>query len=191
MTGQSYADADMQLAINAASRGIDDALERRFYLDPDATSVRYYTPSESNLRLLPITDLAVLTSVMIDRTGDGVYEETWTNGTDFVLEPLNAPSELPAQPYTQIRARRYSGRWFPCYIEKSVQVTGQFGWASIPEEIRAATSILAGKLLRRQREAPFGIVTVGIDQGAAMRIARTDPDVYALINHYSRNLPYV
>jgi hypothetical protein len=41
------------------------------------------------------------------------------------------------------------------------------------------------------REAPFGIVTVGIDQGAAMRIARTDPDVYALICNYTRHQPFI
>jgi hypothetical protein len=44
-------------------------------------------------------------------------------------------------------------------------VTGQFGWSTSPEDIKAATSILAAKLFKRVREAPFGIVTVGIDQG--------------------------
>jgi hypothetical protein len=74
-------------------------------------------------------------------------------------------------------------------IEKSVQITGQFGWTTVPDDVRAAASILAAKLLRRVREAPFGIVTVGIDEGAAMRIARTDPDVFTLLNDYSRRQP--
>jgi hypothetical protein len=45
--------------------------------------------------VLSIDDLVVLTSVKIDRSADGVYEETWTNGTDFVLEPYNAASDIP------------------------------------------------------------------------------------------------
>jgi hypothetical protein len=72
-----------------------------------------------------------------------------------------------------------------------VKLTGQFGWTILPEAVKAATSILAAKLLRRVREAPFGIVTAGIDQGVAMRIARTDPDVYSLIAPYSRHAPLI
>jgi hypothetical protein len=187
LTGQSYANLDIDRARHAASRGIDTCLNRRFYLDADANQVRTYTPE--SFRLLVIDDLSVLTSVALDRTGTGTFSETWTLGTDFVLEPQNSVANF--RPYEQITVRRYSGRWLPTYIEKSVQVTGQFGWTSIPEDIRAATGILAAKLLRRIREAPFGIVTVGIDQGAAMRIARTDPDVYSLISSYTRHPPFI
>jgi hypothetical protein len=61
----------------------------------------------------------------------------------------------------------------------------------VPEDIKTATSILAAKLVRRVREAPFGIVTAGVDQGEAMRISRTDPDVYTLLQPYSRLAPFV
>lgn len=187
MGGQTYADADYTLAINAASRGIDSATGRRFYLDADANQIRYYTPD--GLRRLLIDDCAVLTAVALDRAGTGTFTETWTNGVEYVAEPFNAAADY--RPFESLVVRYLSGKWFPTYIQKSVQVTGQFGWTTVPEDIKTATSILAAKLVRRVREAPFGIVTVGIDQGAAMRIARTDPDVYSLISSYNRHTPLV
>jgi hypothetical protein len=187
MTGQSFADQDMQLAAGAASRAVDQLTNRRFWLDTGTANIQYYTPE--SLRYLQIDDLVTLTSVAVDRAGSGTYTETWTQGADFVLEPFNAPTEYPVRPYEAVRVRALSGRWLPTYIEKSVQVTGQFGWAAVPDDVKVATSILAAKLLRRVREAPFGIVTVGIDQGAAMRIGRTDPDVFMLLNPYSRRQP--
>ena len=186
MTGTSFADADVTLAIGAASRAVDSITGRRFWLDADATKIRYYTPSSLS-RIIPIDDLVVMTSVAMDRSGTGTYSETWVDGTDYILQPFNAPSELPARPYESLRLRYRSGRWLPTYIDPSLKVTGQFGWASIPDDVAAATGILAAKLLRRSREAPFGIVTVGIDQGAAMRIGSSDPDVYMLLSPYARH----
>jgi hypothetical protein len=184
MSGTSFADADLALAIGAASRAVDSTTGRRFWLDTGTANVRYYTPSSYGE--LRIDDLVTLTSVAIDRTGTGTYSETWTSGTDYVLAPFNAASEQPARPYNSLLVRRVFSRGFPTGIEQSVKVTGKFGWLAVPDDVTAATSILAAKLLRRGREAPFGIVTAGIDQGVAMRIARTDPDVYTLLSSYSR-----
>jgi hypothetical protein len=52
--------------------------------------------------------------------------------------------------------------------------------------VQEATGLLATKLLRRVREAPFGIVALGIDPAAAMRIAKVDPDVAFLLGPYTR-----
>ena len=49
-----------------------------------------------------------------------------------------------------------------------------------------ATLLLASKLMKRAREAPFGVVTAGFDVGAAIRIGR-DPDVALLVQDYVRN----
>lgn len=185
MTGTTFADPDITIAIGAASRAIDSTTGRRFWLDADATKIRYYTPR--SYRLLQIDDLVSMTSVAIDRSGTGTYSEAWTSGTDYVLEPFNAPQDFPARPYETLRVRMLSGRWLPTYIEQSVKVTGQFGWASVPDDVTQAASIIASKLLLRGRSAPFGIVTAGIDQGVAMRIAKTDPDVYTLLRDYNRH----
>ena len=184
LSGTSFADPDVTLAIGAASRAIDSSTGRRFWLDSGTNNVRYYTPR--SYKLLQIDDLVTMTSVAIDRAGAGNFSETWTTGTDYVLEPFNAPVEAPARPYETLRVRILSGRWLPQYVEQSVKITGQFGWTTVPDDVAAATGILAAKLLRRGRDAPFGIVT-GIDAGVAMRIARTDPDVYTLLRDYNRH----
>lgn len=188
MTGTSFADQDLRLAISAASRAMDAATGRRFWLDTGTANVRYYTPKSGSF--LAIDDLVALTTFKVDLSGDGVYEETWTNGTDFVLEPFNAPSEIPPRPWICARTRRYSARFFPCHLEKSVEVTGQFGWLSVPDDVKAAVSMIAARTAKRIREAPFGVTGIGID-GIAVRIARTDPDVADVVRAYDRNVPFV
>lgn len=188
MNGTSFADQDIRLAIAAASRGVDGTTGRRFWLDTGTSNVRYYTPEQATV--LPIDDIVVVTSVKIDRTSDGVFEETWTAGTDFVLEPLNAAAEIPARPFETIRVRRSSGRYFPACYEKSVEVTGQFGWLSVPPEIQTASTLVASRLLKVMREAPLGVVALGLD-GAAVQITRSNPDVAALLAPFSRIAPFV
>jgi hypothetical protein len=61
----------------------------------------------------------------------------------------------------------------------------------VPQDIQTATAIVASKLVKRTREAPFGIITVGHDVGVAMRIVRFDPDVHPIIASYSRNTPWI
>lgn len=190
LSGQSFADLDLANVIASASRGIDAATGRRFWSDTGVDNVRYYTP-DSSYRLM-IDDLIALTSVLVDQDGDGTFEETWTNNTDFVLQPVNNPSEYPARPYESLVRRKLGSYYLPCGIEHSVKVTGKFGWAAVPPEIKTATTILAVKMLKRMREAPFGIVSFGgSDSGAAMRIARTDPDVANLIAGYVRHTPFI
>ncbi len=188
LTGTSYADADIQRALLAASRGVEAACHRRFWLDADATQVRYYTPS--SYQRLMIDDLAVLTSLAIDRPGVGAWSEPWTLNTHFVLEPANAVANF--QPYESLLRRRLSGYTFPAGVENSVKVTGQFGWLEVPAEIEQAVVIIANKLVRRTREATFGIVVVGagIDNQSAIRLAKHDPDVVPLLADYVKSQPF-
>jgi hypothetical protein len=188
LTGTSYADQDLRLAIGAASRGIDRATGRRFWLDADANQIRYYTPQLQ--RLLWIDDLATLTSLRVSRSTDGTFSETWTSGVEFLLEPMNAPTEVPPLPWEQITLRNYgfaSGfrPWFRTDLLRSVEVTGRFGWPEVPDDIRVATSILASRLALRVRQAPLGVTALGID-GVAARVARTDPDVAPIVAAYTR-----
>lgn len=185
LTGTSFADQDLLIAIGAASRAIDFATGRRFWLDAGTANVRVYTPELSGM--LRIDDLAALTSVKVARTSSGVFDETWANGTEFVLEPRNAAADgkpweyLSLRPYGNTNVGYYG---FPVY-PNSVEITGQFGWPAVPDDIRVYASIIATKLTKRMREAPFGIAGIGFD-GAAVRIARTDPDVAPGLVNYSR-----
>lgn len=178
----TFADPTFRRAVLAASRAIDGLCDRRFYLDTDANQARYYTPSSGGL--VVIDDLTTMTSLQVDQDGDGTFEETWTANTEYVLEPLNAAAD--SRPYTRIETHRAAGKTFPAY-PRSVKVTGKFGWPTVPAEVVQATSILAHLLSRRERDAPFGIWTGGIE-GAAMRIARADPNVMMLVQPFVRHL---
>lgn len=176
-------DTDITTACSAASRGIDRACNRRFWVDANANQIRYYSPPRSG-SVLVIDDLVTLTTLKIDQQGGTTFGTTLTENTDFVLEPLNAAAETPVWPYTMVRLHPGSGYYWP-QNPRSVKVTGKFGWPAVPDEIVRATTILATKLFKRQ-ESPMGIVTVGVDDVTAMRIATSDPDVRFLIGPYTR-----
>ncbi len=175
LVGFSFADYDARKALGAASRGIDEYCGRRFWSDTGTTNVRYFTPLDSGC--VSIDDAITVGTVQVDYDGDGTCETTWA-ATDFSLYPLNAAAD--AKPYEEIRARPWTPRGFPCW-NGSVKVTGQFGWTAVPDQVVEATTIIATKLLKRAREAPFGVVGLGIDN-VAVRIARTDPDICFLLD---------
>lgn len=183
LTGTSFADQDIHNALLAASRGIDEACGRRFWADADATQIRYYTAKSQ--RALPIDDLVTRTSVLIDPGGDGTFGETWVENTDYTLTPLNAAAE--GRPWTKIELHLGSSVYFPPY-PRSVKVTGKFGWTAVPANIKSATSLVAARLLKRGREAPFGVVSLGLD-GTAVRVSSFDPDVAFLLAPYVREKP--
>jgi hypothetical protein len=175
-------DADIDAARVAASRGIDGICDRRFYPDADANQVRYYTPW--GYRALRIDDLATHTEVGTNRSGDGTSFTALTLNTDYFLEPLNAAAD--GQPFTRITWHPFGYAALRLGFPRYVRVTGKFGWATVPDSVVEATSILAAALYKRAREAPFGIQTVGVDQGTAARIARSDPHVMMLLGPFMR-----
>lgn len=183
MTGQTFADTDFTIACDAASRVVDNYCGRRFYLDADAAQIRYFTATDP-YRLF-IDDLAVLTSVAVDLGGGTTYGTTRTSGTDFDLEPFNAESVTgDSWPYTMLRVRDIAGSWWPLW-HRSVKVTGQWGWPTVPAPVTQATTIVATGLLKRAREAPFGVAGIGVD-GTAIRIPKLDSQVCALLDPYSK-----
>lgn len=181
LTGETFADADIDAALEAASRSVDGHCRRRFYADADVNQIRYYSPFSKSL--LPIDDLVTLTTLKTDPGGDGTFEETWTLNTDFNLLPLN-PELIDATnrwPSTQIETHPLGSFYFPTSYPRSVQVTGKFGWAAVPPQVKEATTILAHRLLKRAREAAFGVVGLGLE-GGAVTISKTDPDLAGLLD---------
>lgn len=184
LSGTGYADADIPRAIHAASRAIDSYCSRRFYVD-DNTVARYYTLRES---IIAIDDLSATPTEVAVSTRPGTWTTIGTAGSDYDLEPLNAPAN--DEPYVLLRALN----WWPTYRYQrstaygNIRITGLWGWPEIPAQVPQACGILAAKLLVRVRQAPFGIVTAGADVGVAMRIAKSDPDVAALLDGLGREL---
>lgn len=192
----SFADADVDVALAAASRAIDSITSRRFWPDPDANQVRYFDVVREDL--CEIDDLITLTSIAVDANSDGVYETAWALTTDFMLEPINAPAD--GRPYERIRFMHawygvanvwLYGDWpwwrrsWLSLGRNAIMVTGKFGWSSVPSQVVTATQIIAARLLLRSREAPFGVVGGGLD-AQAVRIASTDPDLNLLLAPLSR-----
>lgn len=188
ITGTSM-DDELSRALEAASRAIDKACSRRglrrFW--PDTAPVeRLYTPGD--LDLLEIHDAIEITLVESDDDNDGIYESTW-DASAWVPLPLNAA--LDGEPWTAIQWRgatttstRSFG--FPQNVLAGVRVTGKFGWTAAPPAIVQATGILAQRLQKRAREAPFAVVGFNMD-ATAVHIARTDPDVSGLIHDFVRD----
>jgi hypothetical protein len=206
LTGTSYADYELQTAITAASRLIDDWTHRRFYPDPDNEQVRYYTARRWTD--VEIDDLVDLVEFATDPTGMGSYTDIWSFPADILLDPANAAAD--GKPWERVFVRRNipslgygpsyglgffgSGyawwgmgrfRW-PFQVPQAIRVTGQFGWSSVPAKVKEACIILAPRLCRRAREAPFGIVGVNSEAGG-MRLSQTDPDVCALLKRLTRD----
>lgn len=169
-------DEDVERALAAASGAVEGLCDRRFWLDPEDVT-RTYTALSSR-RMVVIDDLAVLTSV----TSDG------TAFTAFIKEPQNA--DVDGKPFTRLKVTRNSGSLLSCE-EAGISVTGRFGWPEVPAQVEQFVSIVAGKLVKRSREAPFGIVGSGGLENMAMRLAREDPDTMLLISSLRRHHPVI
>ncbi len=179
LQNQTFADADIRDAITAASRAVEAYCDRVFTSTGGTAEVRHYTAYETIC--LDIDDATTVTSLKSDFEGDGTYETTWTVNTEYVLQPANAPST--AEPYNKIEVLSLrTGKRFPLW-PNGVEVTGQFGWATAPAEVKVAVKILAERFLRRVRDAPFGVITFGPDQ-TLVTVTQQDPDLKFLLDKY-------
>lgn len=165
-------DVDGQRALNAAAAALDLLTNRRSggFEPDDAPTTRSYTAVNASLVL--VDDVAEIDTV----TSDGT-EVTVTP------EPLNAV--VDGEPYTRL----VSDRGFSCEVG-AVAVTGIFGWPQVPHQVQQFVLIAAAKLLKRSREAPFGLVTGAFD-GEVVRLSREDPDLQFLIKPLMRNTPVI
>lgn len=173
---QTFEDEAIAVAVEAASRACDGYKSTRFYA---ADETRYYTPSRYESEV-PLDDLASLTSVTVDMDGDGVYETTWVEGTNFVLDPANAI--VDGQPQRTLVLLRQSNTHFPRFL-RGIKVQGSFGWGATPTLVKEATILLANRLLTRVGQAPLGILVAAAgDAVTTARLGRIDPDAAFLLD---------
>jgi len=171
-------DEFLELAINAASRQIDQVCERQFF---STTETRVFAPRDSFI--CEIDDLTSITSLKTSSSADGVFDITWDLSKDAQLEPLNSIAGGIPTPFTQIRA--VDEYLFPTDNgEATAQVTGTFGFTPVPDQVQQATLILAARLAER-RFSPLGVAGFG-DLGA-VRVSRfLDGDVDNLISPFKK-----
>ncbi|MFH8528112.1 phage gp6-like head-tail connector protein [Streptomyces tendae] len=173
-TDDTTRDALLSKALTAASRSIDRACGRRFYLDETATA-RTYNPTGKvvydvfGARLL-IDDAGAAPTLV--ETGSGA---SFTPFTGYETGPDNALARGRA--ITSLLST--SSSWG--HGTGRVRVTAQWGWPAVPEEIEQATLIQASRLYKR-KDSPEGVM--GSSEWGVVRLSRRDPDVWALIEHF-------
>jgi len=172
----SVDDALLELCITSASRAIDNMTERTFF---QTTATRVFIPDDSFF--CPIDDLYTLTTLKTADDADQEYDITW-GVKDRQLEPLNGTINGTEWPYTGIRA--VGDYLFPTVgSEATVQVTGVFGWPSVPTAIEQATILQAARYFKRS-DSPMGVA--GFDAMGVVRLSNVDPDIYTLLEPYKK-----
>jgi hypothetical protein len=178
-------DALLELSIESASRDIDAYTERVFFSTGATAVTRIYIPQD--LYLLETDDIISVTTIKSDSTGEGGFDLTWDDA-DYQLEPLNGIAGGITTPFTRIRA--VGSKLWPIYEPRdinagqaSVQITGVFGFASIPIAVKQATVLAALRAYKRY-ESPTGVL--GFSDMGVVRVGRLDPDVQRLIDPYRK-----
>ncbi len=168
-------DAELGLALAAASRALDRSCSRQFG-SAAASVTRYYTARWDRARgryLVDIDDLHDATGLAVASAGSAVA------ATDYTLLPRNAPAD--GRPYTQLV---FTGT-VSCGEDDIAATTDKWGWAAVPATIKEASLLQAARLVKR-RDAPFGVAG-SPELGNELRLlARLDPDVEVLVGGYRR-----
>lgn len=174
-------DAQLALAITAASRAIDRSTNRQFGLSASAVA-RVYTAewSTTHSRYTADIDDVMTTASMVVKTADSTEGSYDTTHTDYQLLPFNAAGDT--RPWTRVMFPR--GTSVPCGPGR-IQVTASWGWSTVPDTIKQACLIQASRFHKR-RDSPFGIAG-SPDLGNELRLLdRLDPDVAVLLSPYRR-----
>jgi len=184
-------DSLLEIAIESASRVIDEYTMRNFY--NAGTATRVFIPILEDV--CQIDDAVSISSIAVSTLQNKTFDLTWT-ATDYQLEPLNGVSDgLSGWPYTRIRAvgnyefpndetqYRYEGRYGQEDVA-TVQVTGVWGWSAVPTAVKQATIIQAMRIFKRL-DSPLGIIS-SPDTGYFRVSNRIDPDVAMLLNSYRK-----
>ena len=171
--------------IESASRYIYRYCGQTFYTSTGLTV--YYTPTDTNV--IFIDNLYGLTTLKTNEDGDGTYENTWNTGQntgDFYLMPFNARAlGNTGEPYTYIEVNPEGDYTFP-KAPKGVQIIGDFGWSSVPDDIKVAClEITNASFGRRSGQNMSGVAEV-----TAAGVVLTPEDIPAsargILSHYRR-----
>ena len=170
--GNTVDDAQVALAVTAASRAVDKHCNRQFG-QVAAPEARTYTARWSSTRcryVVDVDDVMTITGLVV--TGDAAI-------TDYTLKPSNAA--LKGKPWTRLVLNAGgNGR------EDGITVTARYGWTAVPVTVQEATLLQASRFFKR-RDAPFGVAG-SPELGSELRLlAKVDPDVAVALGDYRRD----
>ena len=176
-------DAKLELAVEAASRWLDEMTGWRFFTTTNDES-RYYTAVHTDRLDVP-EGVISLTTLACDQDGNRVYEETW-GATDYDLVPYNAALKSEPEPYTSIETTPQGLYGFSQY-RRGVKLTGKFGYSSAaPKAIKRACVLKAQQLFMR-KDMPFGIMATSATGTVTMKVPE-DADILSMLTRYRRSV---
>jgi hypothetical protein len=170
-------DADLQRALDAASDWIENYCGRDFGDLSNGLEVRTFVAGAYDR--LTISDVASVSQVLVDSTGNGAFPNEVAAGS-YDLYPLNVGQPGVIGNYTEIRVRSTSAVFF--MPGNQVRVTGIWGFGSTPAAVEQACILLASRYFHRLN-APFGVLE-SAQLGAFGTIPEQDPDVVSLLAPY-------
>jgi Phage gp6-like head-tail connector protein len=167
-------DAEITVAIEAASRSIDEHCNRQFG-QVDEVEERVYTARwdyHRNRWVVDIDDLDDADELTVTVAGAAL--------TEFTLEPVNAVvkglvwTRLVVSPDAAVQ---------PCGRENEVAVVAPWGWSGMPVTVASACRLQTARFFSR-RNSPYGVAG-SPDQGSELRLlSRVDPDVGVMLRRY-------
>lgn len=169
-------DAQIALAITAASRAVDQYTNRQFGLVA-AAEARKYTAFWDRNRcryVVPIDDLMTQVGLTVAVAAGAVDV--------FDLKPAN--SVAVGRPWTELVVAP-AAAVKPTITQDAVTVTAKYGWTTVPDTVKQATLLQASRIFKR-RDAPFGVAG-SPELGSELRLlAKVDPDVQVALGPYVR-----
>lgn len=173
-------DTVLTQSLDVSSRTIEKFCRRQFN-DSGSATARQYRPLSR--RLVFVDDFSTTSGlvVKIDDDDDGTFE-TIIPSDQYDPEPLGGiRNGVTGWPFWKIRM--IDTETFPPGRRRTVEVTAQWGWTSVPDPVKEACLIGAEELFKL-RDAPFGIA--GFDQFGAVRV-RGNPQFMTLLMPFRRN----
>lgn len=177
-------DAQIQLALTAASRAVDGFCRRQFGLVA-APEERRYTPTWSATRrrwVVEVDDFMTTTGMVVnlDLDDDDTFDDAVTG---FTKLPFNAP--MKGRPWERLvlpesSNGNLSGK------EGEVAAVVRWGWTTVPVVPKQATLLQGSRFLIR-RDSPYGVTgSPDAGTGELRLLSRVDPDVAVMLRDYQR-----
>lgn len=173
----SIDDALIENSVEGASRRIDGYCGRFFY-KTTATAIRLFAYDSYRLAVNDISSTTGLI-VKLDNDGDGTYEDTLVLDTDYITEPTD--TVILGRPIRTISM--IGGATFPISTLPAiplVQVTAEWGFAAVPDDVREACVLLSIRQFARFNAA-LGVMAFA---DMAITVRAVDPDVRDLLLPY-------
>ena len=116
-----------------------------------------------------------------DPDSAGVYQTTFTLGTDYIVEPTNAI--VQGRPINYLTIVGSSTLSYPINYRPTVEVTARWGWPTVPDDVEQATYILSADLYKR-KDSIGGVL--GLSELGAIRMSPLGRDIAAMVRAYRR-----